>query len=251
MQPSKTNLNPPININRGGTRQAKLEGGIEEQFKKFEQFFEKAKNGEKFGELKHEISYYRKKYTENDLNRSQWDDYKDFREKGYRIAKPIRVAFGTSGSNGPEDAVSDEKYRTKLKRNWQEKGKYKENMGILITIKMAERHLEFIKELAEWEHHKFGLGMSKAEKKEIDELKKMLQERYEIVYELDKIIWPFIRNNGPDHGEPEKDELYMNPGKALQRLSKAEKYLNKLQKVEEMEDAQIKEQMKELKSILQ
>lgn len=157
----------------------------------------------------------------------------------YEHADKIRKALGTENTSGGKDAVEDENYRTKHHRKWREEGKYKENMGVLITVKMAERHLEFIQKLAKWEHAEYGLDINQGEKKEINEVKKWLNERFEIIKELDQIIHPFVLDAGAEAGVT-KEEAFKNPEKSLQRLSKADQVLEELHELERKEDQKIK-----------
>lgn len=216
-------LEPPIKVNYGGTKQADIEDGLEGEFNRLENFFKQSKQKNL------------DQYRGDNISMRKHEEFKRHRKGGRKVAKKIRVALGTYTTNGAEDAVNDEKYRESRP---SAEGRYKENMGVLITVKMAERHLEFIQHLAEWENEKFGLDMEPEEKREIKEVKNWLEERYEIVKELDQIVRPFQNDKGMD---VDKDELYLDPEKSLKRLSKAEEVLDQLHRIEDREDDKIKQ----------
>lgn len=212
-------LEPPIEMKDPIKGYIELENGLEGGIKQLEQL----------------LNSYTKEEVEN-MSRKR---FKKLRKKGYGIAQRIRIALGTKNTSGGRDAVNTEKYRTNLKRNWDSDGKYRENMGVIVTVKMAERHLKFIKRLAEWENENYGLEIDQNEMKALNKVKEWLGERYEIVKELDDIIHPFALNKDAEAGIT-KDEAFKNPQESLQRLSKADQVLDKLHKLEEQEDEKIK-----------
>ncbi len=144
-------LEPPINISRGGTKQANLDKGIEGEFNNLESFFKRHKGDEWLKECREQ---YEAKGTLYDPLEDKFERYK---RNGHDFARNIRLALGTDGVDYEEDPVDDGGNGT----DRREQERYKQNMGVLFTVKMAERHLEFIIHLAEWEHEKFGLNIEK------------------------------------------------------------------------------------------
>lgn len=214
-------LEPPIKVYDAlKNRETELENGIEGEVQKLEEFLND--------------------YNKQDVKNMSRKKFKRFRKKGYKHAYRIRLALGTKSAQGAKDAVNNEKYRTKPRREQSSEGKYKENMGVLITVKTTERHLKFIQQLAEWEHREYGLDMDQNEMGEVKEVKKWLGERYEIIKELDEIIHPFVLDRGAEAGIT-KDEAFKNPDESLERLSKADQVLEQLHEFEEQEDQKIKQ----------
>lgn len=216
----ESRLEPPIVIQDSvKNEEITLENGLEGEIRKLEEFL--------------------KSYTKQEVEKVPRKKFKRFIRSGYEHAFNIRAALGTASAQGAKDAVNAEKYRTKRHGARASEGKYQENMGVLITVKMAERHLEFIQKLAEWEHNKYGLELDPQEKEKIKQVKKWLEERYKIIKELDDIIHPFVVDNGAESGIT-KDEAFKNPKESLKRLSKADRMLDELHKLENKEDSKLK-----------
>lgn len=208
----ESQLEPPIHIDDPVIGSKTIERGLEGQISDIEDFL----NG----------------YTREEVQNLHGEEFEKFYRKAYEKAHLIRIALGTKNTGGPKDAIENDKYR----KNY---GDYRDNMGALITVKMAERHLEFIQKLAKWEHEKYSLDMDEREKQELEEVKQWLGERFEIIKELDHIIHPFVVSRGAEAGI-NKEEAFKNPQKSLQRLSKADQVLDQLHELEKKEDSKIK-----------